>query len=112
RLIPLPAAAAGPPILPPAAYNQAFGDLARGQYARALAEFRKPAAGDPLITDPSAASGLMVRAFDALRQGRLTDSQSLLEQSGPPRDSSEAHRALGLVYWAKSDYEKSIASLT
>ena len=50
----------------------------------------------------------MVRAFGALRQGRVTDSRALLEQSGPPRDSSEAHRLLGLVYWAESNYDKSI----
>ena len=112
RLASLPGAAAGPPILPPAAYTQAFRDLGRGEYERAITEFRKAAAGDPIITDPAAASGLLGRAFDALRQGRLTDAQSLLEQSGPPRDSSEAYRALGLVFWAKSDYERSIASLT
>jgi predicted Zn-dependent protease len=55
---------------------------------------------------------LMVRAFDALRQGRVTDARSLLEESSPPPDSSEAHRVLGLVYWAESEYDKSIASLT
>ena len=112
RLAPLPSAATGPPILPPAAYSQAFHDLARGQYDRAIAEFRRAAAGDPLITDPAAGSGLMVRAFGALRQGRVADARSLLEASGPPRDSSEAHRALGLVYWAQSEFDRSIAALT
>ena len=101
-----------PALLPPAAYSQAFRDLARGEYERAIAEFRKAAAGDPLVADPAAGSALMVRAFGALRQGRLTDARSLLEQSGPPRDSSEAHRVLGLVYWADSEYDKSIAALT
>jgi tetratricopeptide (TPR) repeat protein len=112
RLVALPAAAAGPPILPQAAYIQAFRDLADGQYERAIAGFRSAAAGDPLTTDPAAASGLLARAFENLRRGRVADAQSLLEQSGPPRDSSEAHRALGLVYWAKADYDRSIASLT
>ena len=112
RLAPLPGAAAGPPIIPPAPYIQAFRDLARGQYERAIAEFRRAAAGDPLIVDPAAASGLTVRAFAALRQGRVADARSLLEQSGPPRDSSEAHRLLGLVYWAQSEYDRSIAALT
>ncbi len=64
------------------------------------------------LADPAARSGLMARAFGALRQGRVTDSRALLEQSGPPRDSSEAHRLLGLVYWAESEYDRSIASLT
>ena len=112
RLAALPGAAVGPPILPPAAYSQGFRDLARGQYERAIAEFRKAAAADPLIADPAVKSGLMVRAFGALRQGRVIEAQSLLEESGPPRDSSEAHRALGLVYWAESQYDRSIASLT
>jgi tetratricopeptide (TPR) repeat protein len=112
RLAALPGTVAGPPILPPAAYSRALRDLAGGQYERAIAEFRRAAASDPLITDPAAASRLLVRAFDALRQGRLAEAQSLLEQSGPPRNSSEAHRALGLVFWAKSEYDRSIASLT
>jgi len=112
RLTSLPALATGPPVLPPAAYSQAFGNLARGEYERAIAEFRRAAAGDPLIADPAAASGLTARAFAALRQGRVADARSLLEESGPPRDSSEAHRALGLVYWAASQYDRSIASLT
>jgi tetratricopeptide (TPR) repeat protein len=112
RLAPLSSTAAGPPVLLHAAYSQAFRDLSLGEYERAIAGFRTAAASDPLIADPAAGSGVMVRAFDALRQGRVTDSQSLLEQSGPPRDSSEAHRLLGLVYWAKSDYDRSLASLT
>jgi tetratricopeptide (TPR) repeat protein len=112
RLAALPIAVVGPPILPPAAYSQAFRDLARGQYEHAIAEFRSAAADDPLIADPAAASGLMSRAFAALGQGRVADARSLLEQSGPPRDSSEAHRALGLVYWAASEYDRSLASLT
>lgn len=112
RLAPLPSVAAGPPILPTAAYSEAFRQLGRGQYERAIAEFRSAAAGDPLIAHPAAISGLMVRASGALRQGRVTDAQSLLEESGPPRDSSEAHRVLGLVYWAAAKYDRSIASLT
>ena len=112
RLAPLPGVAAGPPILPPAAYSQAFRDLALGHYEHAIDEFRKAVAGDPLIADSAAGSGLMARAFGALRQGRVTEARALLEESGPPRDSSEAHRVLGLVYWAQSDYDRSIASLT
>jgi tetratricopeptide (TPR) repeat protein len=111
RLVPLPGAAAGPPILPPAAYSQAFHDLERGDYERAIAEFRRAAASDSLIADPATGAEWMIRAVGALRQGRLADARSLLEQSGRPRDSSEAHRVLGLVYWAQAEYEKSVASL-
>ena len=112
RLAPLPRTATGPPILPPAAYTQAFRDLKHGQYERAIAEFRSAAADDPLLADPAAASGLMARAFGALQQGHVEEAQSLLEESGPPPNSSEAHRALGLVFWAESKYDRSIASLT
>ena len=112
RLAPLPGVATGPPILPPAAYSQAYRALATGQYERAIGEFRRITASDPLIADPAASSGLVGRAFAALQQGRVADAQSLLEASGPPRDSSEAHRVLGLVYWAKSEYDRAIASLT
>lgn len=102
----------GPPVLPPAAYRQAFGDLAGGDYERAIAGLRKAAAGDPLVTDPAAGFEWMTRAVAALQQGRLAAARSLLEQSGPPRDSPEAHRVLGLVYWADADYDRSIAALT
>jgi tetratricopeptide (TPR) repeat protein len=105
-------AAGGPPLLPPAAYGQAFRHLSRGDYDTAIAEFRRAAAVDPLVADPAAGTELMMRAVGALRQGRLSEAQSLLEQSGPPGNSSEAHRVLGLVYWTASEYDKAIASLT
>ena len=79
RLAPLPGVAAGPPVLPLAAYSQAFRALAAASTNGAIAEFRKAAAGDPLLADPAAGSGLMVRAFAALRQGRVTDARALLE---------------------------------
>jgi tetratricopeptide (TPR) repeat protein len=112
RLAPLPSVAAGPPILPPAAYSEAFRHMGRGQFERAIAEFRSAAAGDPLIAHPAATSGLIGRASGALRLGHVTDAQSLLEESGPPQDSSEAYRVLGLVYWAAAKYDRSMASLT
>ena len=102
----------GAPVLPYAAYREAYRAVGRGEYERAIAEFRKAAAGDPLLVDPAAGSTVMARAFDALRQGRLTDAQSVLEQSRLPAESSEARRLLGLVLWAKSEYDKSIASLS
>lgn len=103
---------AGPPVLPPAAYRPAFADLARGDYDRALAALRTAAAGDPLVTDPAAGFEWMTRAVGALQQGRLAAARSLIEQAGPPRESSEAHRVLGLIYWADADYDRSIAALT
>jgi tetratricopeptide (TPR) repeat protein len=112
RLVPLPGLAGGAPVLPHAGYSEAFRALTRAEYDHAITEFRRASAGDPLLADPAAGSGLIARALDALRQGRLSDAQSLLEQPGLPRDSSEVHRVLGLVYWAKSEYDRSISSLS
>jgi tetratricopeptide (TPR) repeat protein len=42
----------------------------------------------------------------------MADARSLLQQSGTLETSSEARRVLGLVYWAASDYDKSVEALT
>ena len=54
----------------------------------------------------------MIRAIGALREGRLSEARTLIQQSGRLADSSEAHRVLGLVSWAESKYDTSIAELT
>ena len=107
----LQASAAGPPVIPSAAYRQAYGRLLRGEYEAAIAEFRKAAAADPLVSDPAAGSTALTSAVAALRQGRLADARFILDRSGLQKDSSEAHRVLGLVYWADSQYDKSIEEL-
>jgi tetratricopeptide (TPR) repeat protein len=99
------------PVLPPAGYAQGFARLARGEYAEAIAEFRKAAAIDPMLTDPAARSASMTQAVAAVRQGRLEQARSLLEGAEAFRDSSEAHRVLGLVYWANAQDDKSIGEL-
>ena len=101
-----------PPVLPPAEYRQAYRYIVRREYERAVVELRKAADVDPLVADPASGSALMIRAIGALRQGRLAEAGSLIQQSGQLADSSEAHRVLGLVYWADSEYDKSIAELT
>jgi tetratricopeptide (TPR) repeat protein len=104
-------AAGAPPVLPPAVYRRGYWHLARGEYAAAITEFRKAAAIDPLTSDPAAASPVLTRAVAALRQGRLAEARAALEQSGAMKDSSEAHRVLGLAYWADSQYDSSVREL-
>ena len=112
RVAAFPWAADGPPLLPLAAYRQPYGWLARGEYETAIAEFRRRAAFDPLRTDPAARSTATARAVAALRQGRLSDARSAIQQSDVLERSSEAHRILGLIHWAESDYEKGVEQLT
>jgi tetratricopeptide (TPR) repeat protein len=109
-LLQLPAGS--PPLLPLAAYSQAYRHIVRREYDTAIVEFRKAADGDPLVADRTAGSATMVSAIGALRRGRLSEARSLIQQSGRLADSSEAHRILGLVYWAESDHDKSLAELT
>jgi len=103
--------AEGTPILSSVAYSQGYAHLEHGDYDEAIAEFRKAAAIDPLVTDPAARSASMMQAVAALRQGRLAEARSLLEGATALQDSSEAHRVLGLTYWADSQDDKSIEQL-
>lgn len=102
----------GPPLLPLAAYSQAFRHIGRGDYESAIVEFRRAAAADPLVTDPAAGTEPIARAVSALRKGRFADARAQIERSGALANSSEAHRVLGLVHWADSDFDKSITELT
>ena len=108
RIAPLEEAAGGMPLLPLAAYRRGFEQLARGELREAIEEFRRAASTDALVTRPAAESSALPRALAALRQGRLADARSLLEQPGAADDSSETRRVLGLVYWAESDFDKSV----
>ncbi len=100
------------PVLPFARYAKGYARLAAGDYDGALAELRAAAASDPLVTDPAARSVPIVRAVTALRDGRLADARSLFDQTNTLPDSSETHRILALIYWASSDYDKSVEQLS
>jgi tetratricopeptide (TPR) repeat protein len=100
------------PDVVPAAYRRGYARLAGGEYGEAIAEFRRAAATDALVADPFSHTEPMVRAIEALRQGRPADARALLERAGGRNDSSEAHRVLGLIYWTESRYEQSVAELT
>jgi tetratricopeptide (TPR) repeat protein len=99
------------PVVPLVAYANGYEHIGRGEYDSAIAEFRKAAASDPLITDRAARSASFMQGVAALRKGRLADARSALEGTAALTDSSEAHRVLGLVYWADSQDEKSIEQL-
>ena len=99
------------PVIPLSTYREGYARMARGEFEAAIVELRRAASRDPLTADPAARSDAVQRAVASLKQGRLLDAQSLLERSDVLRDSSEARRVLGLVYWAASDYEKSVEQL-
>jgi tetratricopeptide (TPR) repeat protein len=106
---PLRHGAADEPLLPPSAYAAAYGLAARGDYAGAVRAFRDAAAADPLLTDPAARSAEMRAASTALRQGRMTEARAQLARAlARAPDSSEAHRLLGLAYWAEGQDASSV----
>ena len=98
------------PVLPPAAYAQAYAHLARGEHDEAIAEFRRAAAVDPLVTGVVPRSEAMRQAAGALRQGRVGDARALIEGAGV-QESAEARRLLGLVEWADRRYARSVEHL-
>jgi tetratricopeptide (TPR) repeat protein len=100
------------PVLPLARYAKGYARLVARDYDGALAELRTAAASDPLVTDPSARSVPIMRAVAALREGRLAEARSLFDEADPRPDSSEAHRILGLIYWASADYAQSVEQFT
>ena len=100
------------PVIPLARYAKGYARLVARDYDGALAELRTAAASDPLVTDPAARSVPLMRAVTALRDGRVAEARSLFDQTTTLPDSSEAHRILGLIYWASSDYEKSVEQFT
>ncbi|MEO8257887.1 MAG: tetratricopeptide repeat protein [Acidobacteriota bacterium] len=100
------------PIFPLDAYRSGLRLLTAGSYDQAAAELRRAAAADPLVRDAGAIADPVVEAADALRRGRLPLALRGLEaaiDSAPSR--SEAHRVLGVGYWADGQHEKSAAQL-
>jgi Flp pilus assembly protein TadD len=104
-------AASDSPVLPPVTYAPGYALIARGEYGDAIAAFRKAAETDPLLTDPALRSPAVMQSIAAARQGRLADARSRLENATALRDSSEAHRLLGMIYWANVQDDKSIEQL-
>ena len=86
---------------PPTARGSNVGQ--RASSAAAIEEFRRAAAYRALVTGAARQTASLGRALAALKEGRLADARSLLEQPGAVGGSSEARRVLGLVYWAESE---------
>jgi tetratricopeptide (TPR) repeat protein len=108
----LPGGAAEGPVIPPAAWTPGYARLARGEYDLAMVEFRRAAENDPLFTDPAARSGSMNQAITALARGRLDEARARLAQLDVLTHSSEAHRVMGLAFWADSQFDRSVEALT
>jgi len=104
----VPAGATDSPVLPAVSYAPGYALIARGEYSDAIAAFRKAAETDPLLTDPALRSSAVMQSIASARQGRLADARSQLENAPALRDSSEAHRLLGMLYWVNGQDDKGI----
>jgi tetratricopeptide (TPR) repeat protein len=102
--------ASSTPLFGPAIYQQGFALIERSAYVDALAALRSAAAVDPLIA--AAPSPRMSQGAAALRDGRIADATSHFAAEIAARpEASEAHRMIGVAYWATAEYEKSIEHL-
>ena len=101
------------PIFPLHEYRQGFKLLLGGNYEQAVTELRRAAADDPIVADASGTvADPVAEGAAALRRGQLPLALSTLQaavSSAPNR--SEAHRILGVAYWADGQYDQSAAQL-
>jgi tetratricopeptide (TPR) repeat protein len=97
------------PIFPLHRYRPAFARLLAGNYEQAVAEFRRAAISDPLVTDSTAGGNTVAEAGALLRRGQLAPARRGLEAAvAAAPDRSEALRLLGIADWADGQYEKSL----
>ncbi len=101
------------PFFPPARYAEGFALLQRGDYARAIVQFKEAAARDPLNLDPVETREEMGQAAAAFRNGLIPAAiqhlEAAIEPATPAR--AEPHRILGRVYLANQQYDNSINEL-
>jgi tetratricopeptide (TPR) repeat protein len=98
--------------IPHAAYAEAYNLVASGKYESAIAEFRRAAIDDPLVSDPGARTPMMVRAGEAIRSKRPAEARAHLEAAlSLAPASSEARRMLGLVSWLNGQDQAGISHL-
>jgi tetratricopeptide (TPR) repeat protein len=98
------------PIFPLETYRNGFSLLLTGSYDRAVAEIRRAAAEDPIVVESGQAGDSVAEAATALRRGQMPLALRTLESAvaaGPNR--LEAHRILGVAYWADGRFDESIA---
>jgi len=101
------------PIFPLAQYAEGYRLLQKGEYATAIERLKQAIALDPLLTDgPMTARTRVAQGGSALRQGQLPSALSRLEEAVQEAPNhSEAHRLLGVAYWADQQYDRSLEHL-
>jgi tetratricopeptide (TPR) repeat protein len=100
------------PFFPPALYAEGFAELQRGNYARAVEEFRRAVARDPLA-DAGVQAGAQSRAASAFRGGALdTAREHLAVAIELAPDRAEPRRILGLVHLANRGPDAAVDALT
>ena len=98
------------PIFPLDRYREAFERILAGDYGGAVASFTTAAAGDPLVASPR--DEALDEGAAALRKGALPAAIAAFERAAARTpDRSEAHRVLGVAYWADEQYDRSAAEL-
>ena len=100
------------PFFAPALYAEGFSQLQRGNYEKALTEFRSAVTRDPLAAGPGVESGAIARAAAAFRDGAVQPAAEHLKvalELAP--ESAEAHRLLGSVYVADDLSDEGIDEL-
>ena len=103
----------GTPVVLPAAYVRGYMRLLAGERDRALAEWRRAVAADPLTTDPARSIREVAEGIAALRRGALTQARDRFKQAVLIASaSSEAHRLLATAYWLERDLEPAAQQLT
>lgn len=100
------------PLLPPAVYVRAYAHLAQKAFGEAIAEFRRAAGADPLLTDPAAPLPELAAGTAALRRGNLAEARRQLDAARKEVPaSSEIERILGLVFLVSGDRATSLVHL-
>jgi len=100
------------PIFAQARYASGFDALDAGDYATALSRFAAAVPNDPLLTGPADDRARIAEAIAALRAGRIDAALKLLQSvAAASPESSEIHRALGVVYHVDRQSNRSIEHL-
>jgi tetratricopeptide (TPR) repeat protein len=100
------------PFFPPVLYAEGFAELQRGDYARAITQFREAATRDPLVSDPGVEAGALARAAAAARDGSVETALEQLRiaiELAP--DRAEPHRLMGLAHLADRQFDEAVAAL-
>ena len=104
--------ASGVIVFVPADYAEGFALIRQRKYEAALERLRAAVALDPLNSDPARSSPRISQGMAALRQGHFKAAIDHLRAGIElVPGSAEAHRILGMAYWAEGAYDASIREL-